>query len=78
MQNRFILSYFLDSLLGERSLRPPVSMGQRYAYIIAIGENEQIAKENAKTGARQISFLLSRYTEKETEQQRKNSLDKSE
>ncbi len=40
-------------------LTPPLSMGHRYAYVIATGDSEQSAKENAKFAASQIQFLLS-------------------
>jgi len=40
-------------------LTPPLSMGQRYAYVIATGDSEQAARENAKFAASQIQFLLS-------------------
>ncbi|MDD3172354.1 MAG: ATP-grasp domain-containing protein [Herbinix sp.] len=39
-------------------LRPPLSMGDRYAYIIATGSSEAEAKENAKYAASQIKFHL--------------------
>ncbi len=42
-----------------RLLTPPLSMGDRYAYVIAKGSTEQEAKENAKQAAAQIKFLLS-------------------
>lgn len=40
-------------------LTPPYSMGRRYAYVIATGDNEQQAKYNAKYAATQIKFWLS-------------------
>lgn len=40
-------------------LTPPFSMGHRYAYVIATGDSEQSAKENAKFAASQIQFWLS-------------------
>lgn len=39
-------------------LTPPVSMGSRYAFIIANGCSEQEAMENAKIAASQIQFQL--------------------
>lgn len=39
-------------------LSPPISMGQRYAYIIATGDSSEQAKENAKTAAKEIEFHL--------------------
>lgn len=39
-------------------LTPPLSMGNRYAYVIATGESQELAKENAKNAASQIQFLL--------------------
>lgn len=39
-------------------LTPPLSMGNRYAYVIAIGDSEENAKENAKYAASQIQFHL--------------------
>lgn len=40
-------------------LTPPLSMGHRYAYVIATGDSEQSARENAKFAASQIQFYLS-------------------
>lgn len=39
-------------------LRPPLSMGDRYAYVIASGSSEAEAQENAKFAASQIKFHL--------------------
>lgn len=39
-------------------LTPPVSMGSRYAFVIADGNSEQEAIQNAKTAASQIQFHL--------------------
>lgn len=39
-------------------LLPPVSMGNRYAFVIAIGETREEAKANAKAGAGRIRFHL--------------------
>lgn len=39
-------------------LSPPLSMGQRYAYIIATGDSSEQAKDNAKTAAKEIEFHL--------------------
>lgn len=41
-----------------RLLTPPISMGQRYAYIIATGYSSIQAKKNAKTAAKEIKFHL--------------------
>lgn len=40
-------------------LMPPLSMGHRYAYVIATGSDEKDAKENAKYAASKIQFWLS-------------------
>jgi len=40
-------------------LIPPLSMGHRYAYVIAVGDSEQSARKNAKFAASQIQFWLS-------------------
>jgi Biotin carboxylase len=40
-------------------LIPPLSMGHRYAYVIAKGDNEETARNNAKFAASQITFWLS-------------------
>lgn len=40
-------------------LTPPISMGNRYAYVIATGDNEEKARENAKGAASKIVFWLS-------------------
>jgi len=37
---------------------PPISMGNRYAYVIAYGESEHIAKVNAKVAANKIKFHI--------------------
>lgn len=39
-------------------LTPPISMGNRYAYVIATGANEAEAKKNAKQAAAKIHFSL--------------------
>lgn len=39
-------------------LHPPLSMGDRYAYVIATGPSEEQAKANAKYAASQIKFHL--------------------
>lgn len=39
-------------------LIPPLSMGHRYAYIIAKGDSKIVAKKNALRGAREIRFHL--------------------
>lgn len=39
-------------------LTPPLSMGNRYAYVIAIGDNEKEAALNAKNAASEIEFHL--------------------
>ncbi len=46
-------------------LKPPVSMGQRYAYVIATGKTDQEARLNAKAGADNIKFSLSEVSTKE-------------
>jgi len=40
-------------------LSPPLSMGDRYAYVIATGSNEKVATENAKNAASEIKFWIS-------------------
>jgi biotin carboxylase len=40
-------------------LIPPLSMGHRYAHVIAKGDNEEMARQNAKYAASQIKFWLS-------------------
>ena len=40
-------------------LTPPLSMGHRYAYVIATGNSEESARKNAKFAASQIKFWLS-------------------
>ena len=39
-------------------LIPPVSMGNRYAYVIATGDSDHKARNNAKIGASKIKFHL--------------------
>jgi biotin carboxylase len=39
-------------------LQPPTSMGHRYAYVIATGETEEEARQNAKNAASKIQFYL--------------------
>lgn len=48
-------------------LIPPLSMGNRYAYVIAIGNTTQEAKINAKFAASQICFKLVQSLIKESE-----------
>ena len=43
-------------------LTPPESMGNRYAYVVAIGKTENEAKKNAKYAASKINFVLMPYT----------------
>jgi biotin carboxylase len=45
-------------------LRPPLSMGDRYAYVIATGISEAQAKENAKYAASQIKFHINEIVKK--------------
>lgn len=40
-------------------LNPPKSMGDRYAYVIATGENKEMAKSNAVNAVKEICFLIS-------------------
>ena len=37
---------------------PPISMGQRYGYTMAVGETSEVAKERAESSARLIKFYL--------------------
>lgn len=37
---------------------PPISMGQRYGYTMAVGETSEMAKERAESSARLIKFYL--------------------
>jgi len=39
-------------------LIPPISMGNRYAYVIATGDTAQEARQNAKAGASEIKFHI--------------------
>lgn len=39
-------------------LTPPLSMGHRYAYVIAEGATLAEAQNNATTAAKEIKFLL--------------------
>ena len=39
-------------------LMPPLSMGHRYAYVIAVGSNLEEAKKLATTAAKEITFHL--------------------
>ncbi|MDR0326540.1 MAG: ATP-grasp domain-containing protein [Oscillospiraceae bacterium] len=48
---------FVKSKKGSL-LVPPVSMGHRYAYVIATGASGEEAKQNAKAGAAKIKFHL--------------------
>lgn len=58
-------------------LTPPLSMGQRYAYVIATGDSEQSARENAKFAASQIQFLLSPPPERSPENELSQSTETS-
>lgn len=53
-------------------LTPPVSMGSRYAYVIATGETENQARNNAKYAASLIKFWLLPVPNKEQEETSKN------
>ena len=46
-------------------LTPPLSMGNRYAYVIATGKNEIDAKNNALQAASEINFITSPLSEPE-------------
>jgi len=49
-------------------LTPPNSMGNRYAYVIAVGNSQLEAKLNAKNAAAKIKFHLSQINEDAAEQ----------
>lgn len=55
-------------------LTPPLSMGNRYAYVIAIGETENEARNNAKYAASLIKFWLLPVPEKEQEEPSENTV----
>ncbi len=57
MQCPGVLEVYIKPRKGA-SLKPPLSMGNRYAYVIATGETDVEAKENAGYGASQIHFHL--------------------
>lgn len=40
------------------TVQPPMSMGYRYAYIIATGSTEEEARANAKYATSKIQFIL--------------------
>ena len=46
-------------------LTPPLSMGNRYAYVIATGQSEIDAKKNALQAASEINFITSPLSEEE-------------
>ncbi|WP_274363184.1 ATP-grasp domain-containing protein [Paenibacillus thermotolerans] len=48
---------FVSSVKGRR-LRPPLSMYDRYAYVIANGDTEEEAERNAKSAASLIRFVM--------------------
>ncbi|MDD4346585.1 MAG: ATP-grasp domain-containing protein [Desulfitobacteriaceae bacterium] len=55
-------------------LIPPLSMGHRYAYVIAKGDNEEMARQNAKYAVSQIKFWLSAPSEQPDNEQSQPNL----
>lgn len=52
-----VVDVFVKPKRGS-NLTPPLSMGHRYAYVIAIGDSKEEAELNAKNGANEIVFHL--------------------
>ena len=57
-QSPGVLEVYVKPRKG-RLLTPPLSMGDRYAYVIAQGSTQQEAEDNAKQAAAEIRFWLS-------------------
>jgi biotin carboxylase len=57
MDSKGVIDVYVKPKKGT-FLRPPTSMGHRYAYIIATGESEEEARQNAKNAASLIQFDL--------------------
>ncbi len=58
LRSEGVLEVFVKPRQGAL-LKPPLSMGNRYAYVIATGSSEAEARLNAKTAAMKIQFWLS-------------------
>lgn len=52
-----VLEVFIKAKKGT-NLTPPLSMGHRYAYVIATGDSMEEAQLNAKNGANEITFHI--------------------
>nr|WP_233711102.1 ATP-grasp domain-containing protein [Lederbergia citrisecunda] len=57
-----VVEVFIKPKKGTR-LTPPLSLGHRYAYVIATGDSIDEAKRNAKKAAREITFHLNEDTQ---------------
>jgi biotin carboxylase len=57
LRSEGVQEVFVRPRKGAR-LKPPLSMGNRYAYVIATGDSEENARDNAKIAAAQIQFRL--------------------
>jgi biotin carboxylase len=57
MESKGVMDVYVKPKKGT-FLRPPTSMGHRYAYVIATGESEEEARQNAKNAALLIQFDL--------------------
>jgi biotin carboxylase len=57
MDSKGVMEVYIKPKKGTL-LRPPTSMGHRYAYVIATGESEEEARQNAKNAASLIQFDL--------------------
>ncbi|MGL4337435.1 MAG: ATP-grasp domain-containing protein [Turicibacter sp.] len=60
IRSRNVKAVYVKPKVGAL-LTPPQSMGNRYAYVIAVGNTSHEAEQNAKTASSKIKFILSPY-----------------
>jgi biotin carboxylase len=57
LNSKDVLSVYIKPRKGNK-ITLPLSMGNRYAYVIATGENKDEAKQNAKEAIKEIKFHI--------------------
>ncbi|HEY8364795.1 MAG TPA: ATP-grasp domain-containing protein [Haloplasmataceae bacterium] len=57
IKHKGVLKVYIKPRKGN-FLSPPKSLGNRYAYVLATGDSQVEAKENAKRAIKEISFIL--------------------
>jgi biotin carboxylase len=68
-----VKSVFIKPKKGS-VLTPPLSMGNRYAYVIAVGDTEIKARDNAKYAASLINFSLKPLLQKQPQETIENTV----